>query len=148
MKFRKLILIASVLFFSAIGINGQITCETGSQCVKQAVLDKCADVADQLIAAKDVIEKFKAERATTDAERASATVLIKSLNDVLEVRGRIITEYEKMMVVYQKVIDMQMVIIKKLTTQINKPKSAFQKFVTVLKEVAILTLGLTIGRGL
>ncbi len=148
MKLNKLILTACVLFFACIGVNGQTTCETGSQCVKQAVIDRCGQVADELVAAKDVIEKFKAERVTTDAERNAATALIKSLNDVLDVRGRIIAEYDRMVIVYQKVIDMQSLIIEKLTTQLNKPKSAWQKFVTVLKEIAILTLGLTIGRGL
>lgn len=148
MKFHKYILIAFVLCFSAIGINGQTTCETGSQCVKQAVIDKCGQVADELVAARDVIEKFKAERLTTDAERTAATVLIKSLNEVLDVRGRIIAEYDRMAVVYQKVIDMQSAVIDRMTKELNKPKSAWKKFVTVLKEIAILTLGLTIGRGL
>lgn len=148
MKFARLTYIATILFFAVIGINGQTTCETGSQCVKQATIDKCGQVADELIAARDVIEKFKAERTATDAERVAATVLIKSLNDVLDVRGRIIAEYDKMMVVYQKVIDMQSALIDRMTKELNKPKSAWKKFVTVLKEIAILTLGLTIGRGL
>lgn len=148
MRFPKLILFVCILFFAVIGVNGQTTCESGSQCVKQSVIDKCGAIADELVAARDVIAKFKSERLTTDAERNAATVLIKSLNDVLDVRGRIITEYEKMMVAYTKVIEMQSLIIEKLTTQLNKPKSAFSKFVAVLKQIAILTLGLTIGRGL
>lgn len=123
------------------------TPEPPKVCISQAAANKCSQIATELVAARDVIAKYAAERITTDAERNAATILIKSLNDVIEVRGRIIGEYDRMMVVYQKVIDMQTALITKLTETINKPKSAYQKFITVLKEIAILAAGIALGRG-
>jgi hypothetical protein len=38
--------------------------------------------------------------------------------------------------------------VEKLVAKINAPKSAFQKFVTALKEIGLLAAGIALGRGL
>ena len=141
---QKLLLI-TILFAASFVAHSQTVEPT--VCISQTAANQCSKAATELVAARDVIKKFQAERIVTDAERTAAAILIKSLNDVIEVRGRMNLEYEKIMVVYQKVIDMQTALITKLSETINKPKSAFTKFITILKELAILAAGIALGRG-
>jgi hypothetical protein len=63
----------------------------------------------------------------------------------MDVRGRIITEYERMQVVYQKVIDMQAQLIERQSALLNKGKSGWDKFLDVLKTVGAIALGIVIG---
>jgi hypothetical protein len=113
--------------------------------VKQSLIDRAAATATELKHARDVIAAFELERATSQAERIAAQALIKSLNDVMDVRGRIITEYERMQVVYQKVIDMQAQLIERQSALLNKGKSGWDKFLVVLKTVGAIALGIVIG---
>jgi len=126
----------------------QTVCEPGSVCVKQSVLEKCADVADQLKAARTVIEKFEAERGLSQAERSASQALIKGLNEYLAVKDRIIADYEQISKMKDNVIALYQSLVERLTAQLNKPKSAWQKLLQVLKEVALLAAGVTLGRGL
>jgi len=126
----------------------QTVCEPGSVCVKQSVLEKCADVADQLKAARTAIEKFEAERGLSQAERSASQALIKGLNEYLAVKDRIIADYEQISKMKDSVIALYQSLVERLTAQLNKPKSAWQKLLQVLKEVALLAAGVTLGRGL
>jgi hypothetical protein len=146
----KKLFFVSFLVFSALSVSGQCVSTPTDPCVSvhQSLLDRAAAAATELAQARDVIAKFTAERLVTEAERNAAKALIQSLNDVLDVRGRIITEYERMQAVYQKVIDMQSQLIEKLTKELAKPKSGWARFWEVLKTVASIAFGIAIGRGL
>lgn len=146
----KKLLCLIIFFFGSIAASGQCVDRPNDPCVlvNQTVIDRASAAVTELVAARDVIVKFQNERLATDAEREAAKTLVKSLNDVLDVRGRIIAEYDRMAVVYQKVIDMQTALIDRLTREINKPKSSWQKLASALKTVMVLATGITLGRGL
>lgn len=145
---KRLFFIAVMLTAGSIGSYAQDACESGSVCVKQTVLERCADVADQLKAAKAVIEKFEAERGLSQAERSASQALIKGLNDYLAVKDRIIADYEQIGKMKDNVITLYQSLVERLTAQINKPKSGWQKLLQVLKEIALVAAGVTLGRGL
>ena len=147
---KKLILITAFSLFAAISLSAQCVDTADDPCVsiKQSTVNRSAQVADELIAARDAIVKFKTERAATDAERAAATVLIKGLNDLVATKDLIIVQYEKINELYKKAIDFQQVIIERLEKQLNRPKSGWQKFLTTLKEIALVLAGAALGRGL
>ena len=136
---RKFVWLIIIFFTFAIGINAQ--CSAGSVCVSQSTIDSASAAITELIAARDVIKKFEAERVMTTAERTAAQVLIKNLNDVIDVRGRIIGEYESMIKLYKSVIDMQGQIIERLEKQLMKGKSGWQKFVGILEKVVLVLAG-------
>lgn len=141
--FMKIILI-TIFLFLATTAYGQ--CPEGSQCVSQTTINKCAEVADKLRIAEEAIQKFKEERGVTDVERKAATALIDSFQTLLRTKDSIILEYEKINALYVKVIDFQNQIIVNLEKQLMKPKSAFQRFMKVLKEIALVIGGIAIGR--
>lgn len=147
---KKLLLITAFSLFAAISLSAQCVDTVDDPCIsiKQSTVNKSAQVADELIAARDAIVKFKTERAATDAERAAATVLIKGLNDLVATKDLIIVQYEKINELYKKAIDFQQVIIERLEKQLNRPKSGWQKFLTTLKEIALVLAGAALGRGL
>ena len=145
---RTIIVLVAFGVFSVLNANAQCVSTPADPCVtvNQSLLDRSAAAVRELVEARVVIQKMTAERVLAEAERNAAQALIRSLNDVLDVRGRIITEYERMMTLYKSVIDMQQQIIEKALAQANK-KSGWQKFLEILKTVASIAVGIAIGRG-
>lgn len=146
----RILVLASILLTFSVMASAQCVDTADDPCVsiKQSTVNKSAQVADELIAARDAIVKFKTERAATDAERAAATVLIKGLNDLIATKDLIIAQYEKINELYKKAIDFQQIIIERLEKQLSKPKTGWQKFLTTLKEIALVLAGAALGRGL
>jgi type I site-specific restriction endonuclease len=89
---------------------------------------------DEVVACRDALEKFKNERAKTEAERHAADTLIASLNQLVAVKDRIIEAQAKLIDFYEKAL--------------NKPKSTFDKFLNGVKEVLKAAVFILIGRGL
>jgi hypothetical protein len=125
----------------------QDVCPIGKVCLDQQTANRLYDVAEQLIQAKDVINKMLTERNSSDATIAAANKVIEAMNQREEINGQIILKLKDLNAIYEKVIALQQTIIEKLTMQINKPKSAFAKFMTALKEIALLAAGIALGRG-
>ena len=145
---KKALLIIIFTLAGVAGICAQSSCPDGSQCVKSSVIERCADVADQLKAARDVIAKFENERSLTQAERSASQALIKGLNEYLAVKDKIIADYEQIGKMKDNVITLYQSLVERLTKQIDKPKSGWNKFLQVLKEIALLAVGVSLGRGL
>ena len=145
---RKLCCITILFFAVSIAANAQTMCPVGSVCVAQTTLQQCADTADKLIAARDVIAKFETERSMSIAERTAAQTLIKGLNDYLAVKDRIIADYERISKLKDDVIVFYQTLVTKLTDQINKPKSGWAKFAQAVERVFMVIVGIGIGRGL
>ncbi len=142
---KKIILILALFF--TYNINAQ-TVDEPKVCISQSAANKCASVAAELIEARDVIVKFSTERATSQVEREKAFKVIEGLNELVVVKDRIIAGYDQINTLYKQVIELQQSIILKLEERIAKPKSAFSKFLTTLKEVALILAGVVLGRGL
>jgi hypothetical protein len=143
---KTIVCISTIWVVLTLSAYGQ--CQNDSVCVPQATINQAAQAVDELKAARDVIARFQVERSASEAERGAATALIKGLNDLLATKDKIISEYERINELYKKVIDFQQVIIERLEGQLNKPKSGWQKFLTTLKEIALVLSGVILGRGL
>lgn len=117
-------------------------------CVSQEAANKCVTAAAELIEARKVIEAFQAERAASVAERAAAQTLIKGLNDLIAVKDRIDAYKDQAFAMYERVIAMQQGIIADLEKRLSRPKSAWSRFVDILKNAAVLLAGISLGRGL
>jgi len=114
--------------------------------VNQSIINKAAQVADELKAARDVIAKFSVERSAHDAERVAATALIKGLNDLMATKDKMISEYDRINALYRQVIDFQQKIIENLEKQLSKPKSGWQKLLGALKRIGDIAIGIAVGR--
>ncbi len=136
----------TLFLIMVLSISAFAQCETGSVCISQETINKAALVADKLRVANEVIEKFQIERGASLAEREASQVLIKGLNELILTKDKIIIEYERINALYSKVIEFQNQIIENLEKRLNKPRTTWQKFLKVLKEVALVIAGIAIGR--
>lgn len=147
---KTVALFLAFLVFFAVNASAQ-TCPpmpVGLVCVPQATIDRAANAADELLAARDALAKFAVERATAQAEREAANQLILRLNAVIAVQDRMTVEYQKVVDLYKAVVQMQQDLIEKLTQKAMASKSGWAKFFDVLKTVASIATGILIGRGL
>lgn len=135
---KKLILIA-IFLLAPLTIAAQ--CTDGSVCVAQTTIDRSTAAAVELAAARDTIAAFGRERTATQAERESAARLIDRLNAVISVQDRLNVEYNAVIGLYKEVVTMQSALIEKLTKRLDAPRSAWSKFLGVLKTVATLLAG-------
>lgn len=143
----KLILF-TIFLLAPLAAFGQCVDRPNDPCVPvhQSVIDGATAAATELLAARQVIEAFGRERTATQQERESAARLIDRLNSVILVQDRLNLEYNAVIALYKAVVQMQSELIEKLSKQLNAPKSAWQKFVSALKTIANVALGIVIGR--
>lgn len=142
----KILWIAIVFFVFAIGAKAQTcTVPTGFVCITQNAADRIAHDLDELKAARDAIAAFKNERLMTDAERVAYKTLTDALNAAFDARGRVVADQANIIEIQAKALTLYSVLVDKLTSQINRPQSAWSKFVHTLEKIAILTAGIYIG---
>lgn len=140
---KKLLLI--ILFLGAYNISAQTEPQV---CISQTAANKCATVAAELIEARKVIAEAVLERQLSTVERERAEKVIAGLNELAVVNNKVIASYEKVTSLYKEVIELQQKIILDLEKRLAKPKSAFSKFLTTLKEIGLILAGVIVGRGL
>lgn len=115
--------------------------------VTQEFINDATRAFDLVVEQRKAIDEFLKERAKTDAERVNAQILIKGFDELIAIKDKSISALEKLNVIYEKVIQMQFDIIEKLEKRLMKPRSFFQKFLQGLKEVALIVVGVAVGRG-
>lgn len=143
---KKILLISAFCFLLTLSAYSQ--CADGSVCVSQVTIDKAAKAADELLAARDALTKFAAERTVHDAERKAAAVLIDNLNALVATGQRIQDEQTKVIQLYKSVVEMQAGIIERLEKMLSKPKSGWNRLLDILKTIAAIATGITLGRGM
>lgn len=145
---KKLLLL--IFLNLAVGLtlaNGQCVDDANSICVPRADVDRATKMAIELKAARETIAAFQNEREATAQERASAARLIDRLNGIVNLQDRMTAEYETVLKLYKEVVEMQSELIEKMTKQLNKPRSAWSRFLSAVKTVITLAAGISIGRG-
>jgi CTP-dependent riboflavin kinase len=145
---KRLLLIGSLLLVGAYSAAAQTACPQGFVCLPQATANETYDKLNQLVAAKDLIIKMLSERNASDATIAAANKVIEAMKEVDVINGQIVAKQKDLIALYEKVINLQQTIIEKLTTQLNKPKSIWDKVLTAVKEIAYLAAGIALGRAI
>lgn len=143
---RKLLL--TICFIGFFAVVGHSQCTQGSVCVPQTTVDKCAKAADELLAARDALAKLTAERDVSAVAIKAAQTAIDSLQTAITTGRQIQADQQKIIEMYQTVVKSLYDIIDKQAQMLNKPKSAWAKFVRTLEKIAVLAIGISIGRGL
>jgi hypothetical protein len=143
-----LAIIAVFLFAFGNAHAQSVDCPAGKACVDQADFNRMVGRLEELLAAKDLINKLLTERGASDATINSALKTIEGWKELDAVNGLIIVKYEQVIALYEKVLAMYERVVDNLEKRLNKPKSALSKFLTTLKEIALVLAGVTLGRGL
>ena len=144
------VLLFAIFLLAPIVTYSQCTSTPTDPCVpvNQSILDRASKGLKELASARDALQKFTNERAANDALNATSLQVIKAANEVIAYKDNVIASQERLAVAYEKIIQLQQVLIDRLTAQMSKPTSAWQKFSQAVKEIGLLVLGVTVGRGL
>lgn len=145
MKLIALISLTLVLFASNAFSQD---CPAGKVCLDQATANRLYSVAAQLVEAKDVIEKMLKERGASDAAIASALKTIEGWQNLDAINNSIIAKQRDVIALYERTIQLYAGLVETLEKRLSKPKSAWKRFVDVLKNAAILLAGISLGRGI
>lgn len=145
----KKCLLITFLFFAVAGVKAQCIGSAADPCVEvhQSVLDRAAHALDDYKALQDVVEKQAKALAATDVERAAVKQYMATVDATFAVLQKGIADRDTVIALQDKAMQAFATLVEKLTAQLNKPKSAWQKFVTTLKDIALIATGVTIGRG-
>jgi hypothetical protein len=116
--------------------------------VDQGFVDDATAAFEELEASRDTIKSFLRERNLSEAERKAATSLIASIDKLVEIKDRTILSFEKLLVIYERAIELQSKLIDRLEKRLLKPKNFFEKFLDGVKEILKAVTFIAIGRGL
>ncbi len=116
--------------------------------VSRAYYDSSVKAFKEVVALRDAIAKLQAQGSKGDVDRQALESLNAALNELISIKDQTIEAKDKLIQVYQQMYDIVTKMNEKLLAQLNKPKSMFDKIMTVLKDIALIAAGVTIGRGL
>ena len=144
----KQLFLFALLLLSPVALCAQCVSKPDDPCVSvnQSILDRAAKGLDELKAARDVIKQFEAERSLNATQQKAADTLIASLNSLVALHVNIEADYAKVLDAYKGVLEAQAKLIDKLTTALNKPQSKFGKFMAAVEKIALIALGISLGR--
>lgn len=152
---KYLILIVMIFSFALVAQAQQCVAPPGFVCIKQETVDKCAQIADEVIASRVAIAELKAAVKTGELSQAAADRLIAGYEKLVAVGERVqaaqndvIQLYKEALTEFKEIVKMQVSIIADLQKSLNKPKSAFAKFLSGLEKALTIAVGIIIGRGL
>ena len=145
---KRCVLLFAMILTGVINAAAQDICPTGKVCIDQSTANRLFDVANQLVEAKDVIAKMLAERGASDAAIASAMKTIEGWQSLDAINNTIIAKQKDVIALYERTITLYAGLVDGLEKRLSKPKSAWSRFVDILKNAAILLAGVSLGRGI
>lgn len=143
----KRLCLVSIFLFCAIGVKAQCIATANDPCVEvnQSVLDRTAKALTELAASREALAAYAHERGATDAERAAYQNAFKAVDVAVAAFQKGLDDRDKIIALWQKAFDSAMALATHYESQLNKPKSAWSKFLNTLKEIALIATGLAIG---
>lgn len=135
-------------FLFVASAKAQNLCPSGQVCLPHETANRLFKALEELQAARDVIAKFQSERGTSEAALNSALKVIESYKQLDEINGRVIAKYDAVIALYEKTLEMYSKLVEKFEQQLNKPRSAWQKFLSAIKTIGYILAGASLGRSL
>lgn len=147
---RNLIITTFLVLAFGLGVNAQCVETPQDPCVsvRQSTLDRAAKALDELISARDLIEKQITALKATDAERKAWVQYQATTESTIAIFQKGLVDREKVIELQDKVIQTLVQLNDKLLTQLNKPKSAWSKFADAIKAVVYILAGAAIRGGI
>lgn len=140
--------LATLALFASPALSQSAQCPSGQVCISQETANRLFNSVEQLIQAKDAINKMLVERGASDAALASALKTIEGWQSLDAVNNTIQIKQREVIALYEQTIKMYQTLVDNLEKRLNKPRTAWSRFVDILKNAAILLSGITLGRGI
>lgn len=144
------ILVFILLIACAVSAKAQCVETPTDDCitVHQSILDRSAKAVTELVEARKVIANMLTERGLTDVERTAYKTALDVSNTALDVFKKGVVDRDTVIAMQQKALELYSTLVEKLQSQINKPKSAWQKFIGAVEKIVVFAAGAALGRGL
>lgn len=142
---KKLIIPIFCLFLFTLSLKAQCVVPSGFVCLPQADVDKISKDLAELKQSRIVIADFKSERGASDVLVNAYKAFATSSNDLVAALQKQVTDQITINQLQQKLLETAYALVDKLTQQINKPKSGFQKFIQTVEKIVYLAAGVLIG---
>jgi hypothetical protein len=120
--------------------------------VSQSFLNDATKAFALVVELRDALEKERTASGATAVVKAALQAQIDALNGLIVIKDRKEVVYQSLLdlrdqafAVYEKVIKIQADMIERMSAQLNKGKSAWDKIVGVLKTVVSILAGAAIG---
>lgn len=143
----KTLALIAIFLLAPIAVYSQCVATADDPCVAvhQSLLDRTAKALDLSKLKDDLIATYKQQGVLNDAERAAFQAALKATDAVIAAKDKAFTDLEHVNALQQKVIETFAALVEKLTAQINRPKSSWQKFLAILERMADIAAGIAIG---
>lgn len=122
--------------------------------VTQGFVDDAAKAFELVVVLRDQLQKEQMLNGASAVTKAALQAQIDALNGLIIIKDRKEAIYQSLLdlrdqafAVYERVIKIQAEMIDRQTKQMNKGKSGWDKFLSVLKTVAVLLSGYALGHG-
>jgi hypothetical protein len=156
---KRLLLLSFLLAVLLISANAQTVSPTPDRnkpvTVSQGFVDDATKAFALVVELRDALQKEQMASGASAVTKAALQAQIDALNGLIAIKERKETVYEQLLTLrdqafamYDKIIKIQTEMIDRLTAQLNKPQSAWQKFVRVVEKIVVFAAGAAIGRGL
>lgn len=145
---RKLLLGLLLTIAGLYSVHGQCSVPAGFVCITQTQADRIAKDLDELKAARDAIAKLTSTIALSDSERVLAQKALSAANDVIAAKDKVALDYQQIISIQAKALELYSALVEKMTAQLNKPASAWSKFARTVEKIAFIALGIAFGRNL
>ncbi len=151
----------ALLTILIIGVTSVIRCQTVTPTpdrntpvtTTQGYIDDSTKAFALVVSLRDALQKAQMASGGDTVTKAALQAQIDSLNGLMVIYERKDAIYESLLVLrdkafaaYDVIVKIQADMIERLSTQLSKGKSKWDKVLTVLKEIAALTFGIAIGR--
>lgn len=144
----KYLILALMLFASVTLVHAQTECPAGQVCIPQATANSLLAMGNQLIEAKDTINKLLTERTIAEGRALTADRVIADYKQLEEINAQMVAKYKDAMAMYEKVLTMYANLVETYEKKLNAPRSAWQKVASALKEIGLILAGISLGRSL
>ena len=142
------LLILITIFFASLSIHAQTVN------VSQEFLDNATKCFSEVVALRDEVVKLKALAGADTVVKSALQAQIDALNGLIAIKDRKEQVYESMLALdklafatYDNIVKVLTDMNAKLVALSNKPRSGFQKFMSVMRDVLLIAAGITFGRG-
>lgn len=116
--------------------------------VSQQFVDDATKAFTEVVALRAALAEQAKVLPLNSAERKAVDNTIAAMDALIAVKDKISAAHVELENVLLKAISAQNDIIDRLTAQINKPKSFFDKLAATLEKIALIAAGVVIGHGL
>ncbi len=143
----KLLICTLLIFSGFVVVKSQCVVPPGFVCVTQSDADRTKKDLNELLVDRDTITKQGLALAATDTERAAWLSFKAASDSTIATLQKGIVDREAVITLQEKALALYEDLVEKLTAKLTAPKSSFQKFMSALRDIALVAAGVTLGRG-